>query len=102
VAWLSLALCPLRILPGRDRRVFSKPQSDVVLLKHRADDYSSKIPEAADGLLLIEVSDSTQAFDHTHGGNLSRLTPAEGIRNRSLFLRLSHRRTGSSYEINAT
>jgi Uma2 family endonuclease len=42
---------------------FSEPQPDVVLLKHRPDYYSSGIPEAADVLLLIEVSDSTLAFD---------------------------------------
>jgi Uma2 family endonuclease len=42
---------------------FSEPQPDIVLLKHRADDYSSRIPGAADVLLLIEVSDSTLAFD---------------------------------------
>lgn len=42
---------------------FSEPQPDIVLLKHRADYYSSGIPGAADVLLLIEVSDSTLAFD---------------------------------------
>jgi Uma2 family endonuclease len=42
---------------------FSEPQPDILLLKPRADDYSSRVPEAGDVLLLIEVSDSTLAFD---------------------------------------
>ncbi|MGC1520709.1 MAG: Uma2 family endonuclease [Steroidobacteraceae bacterium] len=42
---------------------FSEPQPDSVLLKRRADFYSGKRPEAADVLLLIEVSDSSLAFD---------------------------------------
>jgi Uma2 family endonuclease len=43
----------------------SEPQPDVLVLKPRADDYSSKIPEATDVLLLIEVSDSTLTFDQS-------------------------------------
>jgi Uma2 family endonuclease len=42
---------------------FSEPQPDLMLLKRRTDFYSGKIPEAADVLLLIEVSDSSLAFD---------------------------------------
>ena len=42
---------------------FSQPQPDLMLLKRRADFYSGKTPEAADVLLLIEVSDSSLAFD---------------------------------------
>jgi Uma2 family endonuclease len=42
---------------------FSEPQPDVMLLKRRADFYSGRIPEAADVLLLIEVSDSSLSFD---------------------------------------
>ena len=42
---------------------FSEPQPDLMLLKRRADFYSDKHPEAADVLLLIEVSDSSLAFD---------------------------------------
>lgn len=34
-----------------------------MLLKRRADFYSGKIPEAADVLLLIEVSDNSLAYD---------------------------------------
>lgn len=37
----------------------------MLLLKPRADYYGFKIPEAADVLLLIEVSDSTLTFDQS-------------------------------------
>jgi Uma2 family endonuclease len=42
---------------------FSEPEPDLMLLKRRADFYSGKRPEAPDVLLLIEVSDSSLAFD---------------------------------------
>jgi Uma2 family endonuclease len=42
---------------------FSEPQPDLMLLKRRADFYRGKLPEASDVLLLIEVSDSSLAFD---------------------------------------
>jgi Uma2 family endonuclease len=42
---------------------FSEPQPDLLLLRPRGDFYVGKIPEAADVLLLIEISDSTLAFD---------------------------------------
>jgi Uma2 family endonuclease len=42
---------------------YSEPQPDLMLLKRRADFYSGKFAEAADVLLLIEVSDSSLAFD---------------------------------------
>ncbi len=42
---------------------FSEPQPDLMILKRRADFYSAKIPEAPDALLVVEVSDSTLAFD---------------------------------------
>lgn len=42
---------------------FSEPQPDLMLLKRRADFYGGKTPEAADVLLLIEVSDSSLSFD---------------------------------------
>jgi len=48
---------------------FSEPQPDLMLLKRRADFYSGKIPEAAEVLLVIEVSDSSLAFDQ--GAKLS-------------------------------
>jgi Uma2 family endonuclease len=49
---------------------FSEPQPDLMLLKRRADFYSGKIPEAEDVLLLIEVSDSSLAFDQSVKLNL--------------------------------
>jgi Uma2 family endonuclease len=41
----------------------SEPESDVLVLKPRADDYMRANPRPADVLLLIEVSDSTLAYD---------------------------------------
>jgi len=49
---------------------FSEPQPDLMLLKRRADFYGGKIPESADVLLLIEVSDSSLAFDQSVKLNL--------------------------------
>ena len=49
---------------------YSEPQPDLMLLKRRADFYSGKIPEAADVLLLIEVSDSSLVFDQSVKLNL--------------------------------
>ena len=42
---------------------FSEPEPDLMLLKRRADFYSGRRPEAPDVLLLIEVSDSSLAYD---------------------------------------
>jgi Uma2 family endonuclease len=42
---------------------FSEPEPDLCVLRQRADGYTGKIPEAADVLLLIEVSDTSLAFD---------------------------------------
>ncbi|MGK7881875.1 MAG: Uma2 family endonuclease [Crocosphaera sp.] len=42
---------------------YSEPQPDIVLLKPRSDFYESKIPEAEDIYLLIEISDSTIKYD---------------------------------------
>jgi Uma2 family endonuclease len=57
---------------------FSQPQPDLMLLKRRVDFYSGKTPEAADVLLLIEVSDSSLAFDQSVKLNLySRYGVAE-------------------------
>jgi Uma2 family endonuclease len=42
---------------------FSEPQPDLMILRRRADFYSGKIPESADVLLLIEVSDTSLHFD---------------------------------------
>lgn len=49
---------------------YSEPQPDVMLLRPHAGDYSDKIPEATDVLLIIEVSDSTLAFDQSAKGTL--------------------------------
>ena len=48
---------PLRL----DRR--NEPQPDLMLLRPRADDYASSHPTAADVLLLVEVADSSLAYD---------------------------------------
>jgi len=44
---------------------FSLPQPDLMLLKRREDFYSGRRPTAADVLLLIEVSDSSFAYDQS-------------------------------------
>jgi Uma2 family endonuclease len=41
----------------------SEPQPDVALLKPRADSYRDKLATANDVLLIIEVSDTTLAYD---------------------------------------
>ncbi|HET9394461.1 MAG TPA: Uma2 family endonuclease [Nitrospiraceae bacterium] len=41
----------------------SAPQPDVMVLRARADRYSNSHPVAADALLVVEVSDSTLAYD---------------------------------------
>lgn len=40
-----------------------EPQPDLMLLKPRTDDYAGRHPNAADVLLLIEVSETSLAFD---------------------------------------
>jgi Uma2 family endonuclease len=42
---------------------YTEPEPDIVLLKFRADSYRGKKPEAADALLVVEVSDTTFAYD---------------------------------------
>src|SRR5438552_5474421 len=42
---------------------FSEPQPDLMLLKPAADDYTSRHPRPDDVLLLVEVADTTLAFD---------------------------------------
>jgi len=42
---------------------YSEPQPDLALLKPRPDFYERSLPRAADVLLLIEVSDTTLAYD---------------------------------------
>jgi Uma2 family endonuclease len=41
----------------------SEPEPDVVIARNRSDNYLSSHPEAADILLVIEVSDSTLKYD---------------------------------------
>jgi len=48
---------PLSLPPG------SEPQPDLALLKPRADGYLSSLPTARDVLLVIEVGDTTLAYD---------------------------------------
>lgn len=42
---------------------YSEPEPDVVLLKYRADYYATQTPRPSDTLLLVEIGDSTAAFD---------------------------------------
>ncbi len=42
---------------------YNEPQPDVMLLRPRADDYQSRHPSAADVLLLVEVSETSLAYD---------------------------------------
>ena len=42
---------------------YTEPEPDVVLLKHRKDAYRAKRPEAEDALLVVEVADTTLAYD---------------------------------------
>ncbi len=42
---------------------YNEPEPDVMLLKPRADHYQSRHPNAADVLLLVEVSESSLAHD---------------------------------------
>lgn len=42
---------------------FSEPQPDIAVLKPRADFYAHSLPTAADVLLVVEVSDTTVAYD---------------------------------------
>jgi Uma2 family endonuclease len=53
------------VSPGGSVRLgdYSVPQPDLILLKPRADFYSGQIPTAPDILLLVEISDSSLAFD---------------------------------------
>jgi Uma2 family endonuclease len=42
---------------------YTEPEPDLVLLKFRNDSYRGKKPEAADALLVVEVADTTFAYD---------------------------------------
>ena len=54
---------PLRLDP------YNEPEPDLMLLKPRKDDYQESHPNAADVLLLVEVSDTSLAYDR--GSKLS-------------------------------
>lgn len=41
----------------------SEPEPDLVLLKPRADEYAHALPQAGDVLLLVEVADTSLAYD---------------------------------------
>jgi Uma2 family endonuclease len=43
---------------------FSEPQPDIALVKPREDFYTQSHPTATDVLLIIEIADSSVAFDH--------------------------------------
>ncbi len=44
---------------------YSEPEPDLALLKPRADYYTQALPRPADVLLVIEVADSSLAYDRT-------------------------------------
>jgi Uma2 family endonuclease len=41
----------------------NEPQPDIALLRPRSDDYAAQLPSAQDVLLVIEVADTTLAYD---------------------------------------
>lgn len=44
---------------------YNEPEPDLLLLRPRADHYQARHPSAADVLLVIEVADSSLAYDRT-------------------------------------
>lgn len=54
-----------------------EPEPDIALLKPRADFYAGALPTGADALLVIEVADSTVAFDLR---TKARLYATHGVR----------------------
>jgi len=42
---------------------YNEPEPDIAILKPRPDDYAYDLPAASDAFLLIEISDSTIAYD---------------------------------------
>ncbi len=43
---------------------FSEPEPDIAVLRRRDDFYAQALPTATDVLLIIEIADSSVAFDH--------------------------------------
>jgi Uma2 family endonuclease len=41
----------------------NEPEPDIVLLRPRSDDYAAQLPSAQDVLLVIEIADTTMAYD---------------------------------------
>jgi Uma2 family endonuclease len=63
---LTAAIGPRAIVNGQmplRLGAMSEPEPDLCVLKARDDFYASALPTAADALLVIEVSDSTLAYD---------------------------------------
>ncbi len=58
-SYISQFQDPIRLLEH------SKPEPDLALLKWRRDNYRDGDPQAKDILLLIEISDSSLAYDRT-------------------------------------
>jgi Uma2 family endonuclease len=58
----SATVCPCGTVRLGD---FSVPQPDLMLLKRREDFYFGRRPTASDVLLLIEISDSSFAYDQS-------------------------------------
>ncbi|HEX9699765.1 MAG TPA: Uma2 family endonuclease [Acidobacteriota bacterium] len=44
---------------------YSEPEPDVVVLRPRSDDYAAALPGPPDALLVIEVADTSLAYDRT-------------------------------------
>jgi Uma2 family endonuclease len=67
---LLTRLIPDEVIPSVQNPLqlgdFSEPEPDFMLLKPNDDFYSSRHPIANDVLLLIEVADSSLAFDQNH------------------------------------
>jgi Uma2 family endonuclease len=57
----GLALVSVQSPLGLD--AYNEPEPDVMLLKPREDDYQGRHPGAADVLLLVELSESSLAYD---------------------------------------
>lgn len=74
-AWVVAALNKAFVTAAHDEAIvwvqnpvvlsdFSEPQPDLMLLRARPDGYRDALPTPADVLLLIEVADSSIAYDH--------------------------------------
>jgi hypothetical protein len=57
--WLVTVQNPVRLNP------YSEPQPDLMLLRPAEDDYTSRHPSPADVFLLVEVADTSLAYDRS-------------------------------------